>query len=123
MPTNSTTKGNGQKPTPTTGEGFDNYSSPPITATQPAQFQLHADITVGQLLNANDDEYAAFVTQVRNRRSIQIQKRSREIADLLNPQRQVEDIMTQAQQIVELESAGAPVLGQSIPKLRGLAGG
>ena len=111
------------KPTPTTtGEGFDNYTPPSTTATQSVPFQLNADATIGQLLNASDDEYATFITQVRNRRSIQINKRAREVADLLNPQRQVEDIMNQAQQIVELESAGAPALGQSLPALRGVGG-
>ena len=59
MPTKSTTNGNGHKPTSTTGEGFDNYTSS-STATQIAPFPLNADATIAQLLNASDDEYDAF---------------------------------------------------------------
>ena len=121
MPRNNpTTNGNGNKPTSTTGEGFENYTSPNSTATQPAPFQLNADATIGQLLNASDDQYTAFITQIRNRRSILINQRAREVANYLNPQLQVEEIMVKAQQIVDIETAGAPPIGHTLPTLRGI---
>ena len=66
MPRNNTTttNGNGNKPTTNTGEGFETYTNAESTATQSTGFQLNADATIGSLLNASDQDYSAFVSQI-----------------------------------------------------------
>ena len=124
MPRTNTngTNGNGQKPTATTGEGFDNYISTDSTASQSTSFQLNADATIGQLLNASDQDYAAFVNQLKQGRSLKIKQRAREVANLLNPQLQMEEIMCEAQHIVDVETAGISPTGQTLPSFRLMGG-
>ena len=83
-----------------------------------AEFSLQMDKTLGQLLTDSDQSYETLKTNLLRMRQIKISTRAREVADMLNPQRQSEDIMYEAQRIVEAESAGAPVIGNSIPALR-----
>ena len=122
MPRTNTTNGNGQKPKTTTGEGFEGYTPQPGTDPVNTQFNLSADATIGSLLNASDEQYAVFVNQLRNARTIKIKKRSREVANILNPFLQQEEIMVEAPRIVEAETAGLPPTGQSLPSFRLLGG-
>ena len=83
-----------------------------------AGFQLNADATIGSLLNASDQDYAAFVAQLRKGRQLKIKQRAREVANLLNPHLQMEEIMCEAQQIVDVETAGVSPTGHTLPNFR-----
>ena len=122
MPTNNSTNGKGTKPTATTGEGFDSYSSLPMSASQSTQFNLSADATIGSLLDASDDQYAAFINRLRQVRQNKINNRAREVANILNPYLQQEEIMVEAQRIVDTETAGLPSVGHTLPSFRLMGG-
>ena len=122
MPTKSSTNGNGTKPTPTTGEGFEHYQLPSEDGPTNTAFNLSADATIGSLLNSSDEQYAVFINQLRQSRSIKIKQRAREVANILNPFLQQEEIMVEAQRIVEAETAGLPPTGHTLPSFRLMGG-
>ena len=100
-----------------------NGKAEPVAQQATTEFSLQMDKTLGQLLADSDDSYDALKKNLTRMRQIKIRDRAREIADLVNPQRQSEEIMLEAERIVELESAGAPRIGNSIPAFRMMEAG
>ena len=116
------TNGNGKAPISTTGQGLEEYPLPTENGASNTAFNLSADATIGSLLNSSDEQYAVFVSQLRNARQIKVKQRAREVANILNPHLQQEEIMVEAQRIVEAETAGMQPTGHSLPTFRLLGG-
>ena len=106
------------KPQTQNGNGKTETVVPQVTA----EFSLQMDKTLGQLLTDSDNSYESLKQNLLRMRQIKIQNRAREIADMINPQKQSEEIMLEAKRIVELENAGAPRIGNSIPAIRLMGG-
>ena len=123
MPRNNTTNGNGKNSVPSSVEELQGDKSAATTASQPPQFQLHADATIGEMLTASDESYAALLAEMKRARAIKIKQRAREVANLLNPYLQQQEIMIEAQRIVEEETAGLPQTGHTLPTIGLLGGG